>query len=1550
MKIDPLQSVRALEESSHSGLDPECPDFMHQIKSDIEESVLAEESESDSPDELNFEGREPLKASSFLTFPFFNFIKPYINVAKKNGKITRRDVYPPEDVFKSSVTKAAMKETMAKVKAKKPTAGLLQIILSLNMEYLIPIIPLIFIYLAVANFIPPFILRRILDYVTATSLGFDADKAKALMWAGLLLLSQLIQGWNEGTFIHQLMKSGLRTQSGILSLLYEKITNLSDITRQATSTGNLINLLFVDSVRISYFLHYMVWFIMMPISIIGLVTYTVIVLGVAAWYGIIAILLLLPFVAKLGVSAFAIQKRLMLHRDARMKRVNELLNGIKVVKLFGSEEIQQLRIKGAREAELGSVFEMGKIMAGFTLFMNSATPIMALVSFSGYVLAGNELTPGVAFQTITLFSSLAFSFMMLPMIVSAFSEASISAARITAFLDLPEPDKKAIRREEHDPELPAIETLNAPSFSWGKATDTQLPKILDASFKTNMKKLKGMDKEKPACKARFDELMAAIGGDLTEDEQAAVATMETRYVASVKAQEAMRAAAAAAKEALKQQKKNRRRGAPQEEPAAEPEAEAEPAEVEVEAEAEVDADTGGNSETLDAICSRLDLPLVSAVDSLVKYQSYKYGRHDDDSPREELLRLLVHITVMMQLQKGSMGSTVAKDLPPALNELSLSVPAGHLLGVCGQVGCGKSSMFNALLGEMRLCSGGEGPVHPDTPAEGEEEVNQEDLEPTAVVLRGSIAYCPQAAWIFNATVRENILFGKEYDEERYQRVVDRCCLIPDLEQFDSGDRTMIGERGVTLSGGQKARIALARAVYSDADIYLLDDPLSAVDSHVGRRLFEDIIRGELATKTVILATHQTQYLPGCHAVAVMIDGRIAHQGTVAQLVEEGVEIEGIDLAAAMTVTDTTTRAHSREASEGDAGADADAPASPGQKVKSADTDARISTETKSSGRVSKRNYKEYLKNGGSKKFTVFLVALVLWQIFASSQTLYLSWWASNTVARTIWGHIGIYGALTLGIVIFSVTNTVLFLLFNINASRNLHNKMSWSVLRAPMSFFDTTPTGRILNRFSKDCDALDSTLMKFVLQSCTGGVTILFQIVIIISMSPVSLGFLIPLFVLFTIVFSAFRATMPELKRLDAMTKSPVLAFCSESLGGLPSIRAYARQSEFISKGETLINNNMATAWPTQCCGRWLSFRLQCMVAIVAGGCAFVAVMWAEKEIVALFAGLALTYAISLSYSFSQFVTNLVSAEGDFASVERVLEYSDLEPEAPLTGGTPLPTDWPKGGRLEVNGITLRYRDGLPLVLKGMDLSIQPGEKVGIVGRTGSGKSTTTAALFRLVELESGTITLDGVDISKIGLHDLRHNIAIIPQDAFLFSGTLRHNLDAAAQLAAETDDRTVETISDTVLWDALRMVQLADYFREQPGGLDAKIASNGDNLSAGQRQLVCLAKALIRNARLIVMDEASSSVDFETDQSIQRTIREAFADSTVLTIAHRLNTIVDYDRVCVLSEGLVAEFDTPANLLRSGGIFADLVSETGPVESETLRAVAFRKEAEMEG
>ncbi|WPK23960.1 hypothetical protein PUMCH_001210 [Australozyma saopauloensis] len=885
----------------------------------------------------------------------------------------------------------------------------------------------------------------------------------------------------------------------------------------------------------------------------------------------------------------------------------------------------------------------------------------------------------------------------------------------------------------------------------------------------------------------------------------------------------------------------------------------------------------------------------------------------------------------------------------ALKDINFQAKKGQLTCIVGRVGAGKTSILNAILGGIPLV---ENPQ-------------------ASIWSNGKIAYCPQNPCIFNTSIRENIIFGKKFDKSFYDQTVEACQLTSDFEVLPNGDATLVGEKGISLSGGQRARLSLARALYSRAEIYLLDDVLSAVDAHVGKKITQQVLgpKGLLASKTLVLATNSVKILKLALEIVYVQKGEIKERGSYTELMrndgevyrlvkeyaeenhdeveEDTEEKDGAKTPAsandsaelvAYIPEDTNTVKLTRITSATTIGA-ASLVSFGHEYAFEADFESKADKEETNKGNVKWSVYLEFLK-------ACNWIYIIVWLVFnfavvevAILGNWVLKYWSEKNLSQGDNVMPGFYLLLYLltgvaGALLSFTSAYIIWSFCAIRSSSFFHDEMAKSVLRSPMSFFDTTPIGRILNRFSDDLSSLDQEVLWNIMLFASLVIECFSRLAIVIYNLPMMLFVILFLVFLYNYFRSRFMPAMRELKRLRSILRSPVFSHLQESINGVETLMAYDEIDRYSHSMKSKVSVVTKIDWTTQCCNRWLSMRLQSIAAIIVLTSSLMILISFQfsKQFSPAMVGFIMTYVFTSTTQLNAIVRMWTQCEVKAVNIERILEYHKLPSEAAAIIEDSRPSSsWPEDGTIHFKNYSTRYREGLDLILRNISLDIKPAEKIGIVGRTGAGKSSLTLALFRIIEPVQGNVEIDQINTSEIGLFDLRSQLNIIPQDAHAFEGSVRENLDP------------FKSYSDEQLWKVLEMAHLKEHVEsmkseskddgkkddqdkkdddvkdaEPQVGLNARVTEGGSNLSSGQKQLLCLARALLKESKVLVLDEATAAVDVQTDKIIQATIRSEFKDKTILTIAHRLDTIMDSDRVLVLERGTIKEFDSPTNLLNN--------------------------------
>ncbi|KAF9150200.1 Canalicular multispecific organic anion transporter 2 [Linnemannia schmuckeri] len=1250
----------------------------------------------------------------------------------------------------------------------------------------------------------------------------------------------------------------VETKAALISMIYRKSLRLSPGSRMKSTTGEITNHMAVDAEQWNEGMVFLSSWVSIPVEI-GIALFLLHrFLGWSMIAGFLGMVLLLPLQGLQARVFESMQSRKLAAMDQRIRLTTEVLAGIKIVKIYGWESAFLQRILSIRNQELAALKMIGVLQAFMSIIFISSSLIISLITFGVFALWGG---PDFTPGTLTpqvVFVSMTL-FAMLRNPIASLSEATTST--ISLIVGTRRVQEFLLREEIREEDV--IRFRNVP-----KNPQDPVIFIKDASFTWS----------------------DPISPSLTET--------------SIENEERQ--------------------------------------------------------------------PLIS-------YE-------------QDQLTLETHAT---------------------LESLELSIRNGSLTAIVGRVGQGKSSLLSAIIGEMYKLQG-------------------------RIQVSGRIAYAPQQSWIMNATLRDNILFGNEYNQERYQHILLACGLEPDLAILPAGDMTEIGERGINLSGGQKQRVSLARAAYDDADIYLLDDPLSAVDAHVDRHLWDHLLgpTGLLRNKARVLVTHGIQHLREVDWIVMLKDGLIVEQGDYRELMKDkkmfyqlikeyatarrpslsnrrksssailppqdspttGEPKPGSDSgdtyhsnaagstllvpdthesdSVSFTLSEATDISDQEAAETATPNLEIDSPATTVRDDTKKDTKAElIAAEKMKEGQVDANIFLVYMKALRYRNAVMMWILFILAQVCLVGTSLWLKYWIKRTQESqelinnksdnisddftdppSVELFLGVYAFLTfLYVLLYVLVSWLTFAQARIRASELLHRNFLTKIMRLPMSFFDTTPLGRVLNRFSSDFVSIDDRLPNKFFDANYFLVTVAGTFMLIIYTAPQFLVVLPFLLAAYYAIQVCFLRISQVVTRMYSVSKSPVYQHFNESLNGVSTIRAMAVQERFIEANGERMDRMANSFMGSMTAKRWVEVQLRLLSTFVLLFAALFAVLGRERLDPSL-VGLTISFAMSITEEITSLVRIGCDFQNHLVAVERVIEYTDMKTEAPEHTNVVLPPNWPNQGHIRFRNYSTRYREGLDLVIKNISLEILPAQKIGIVGRTGAGKSSLTLALFRIIEAASspspspssglvgvggsgvtidmrdegeeeegedgGSIEIDGIDISTVGLEDLRKHLAIIPQDPILFAGTIRENLDP------------FQDLPDQQLWEALARSHLKPLISSLPGQLNFHVSQNGENFSVGQRSLICLARALLRKSKILILDEATAAVDVETDELIQKTIRDEFKDRTVLTIAHRIKTVMDSDKILVLERGRVEEFEKPEVLLARKGesLFFKLAEQAGEI------------------
>uniref|UniRef100_A0A8D3ABU3 ATP-binding cassette, sub-family C (CFTR/MRP), member 8 n=1 Tax=Scophthalmus maximus TaxID=52904 RepID=A0A8D3ABU3_SCOMX len=1212
----------------------------------------------------------------------------------------------------------------------------------------------------------------------------------AYVLAVLLFFALLLQRTFLQASYYVAIETGINLRGAIQTKIYNKIMRLctSNMSMGELTVAQICNLVAIDTNQLMWFFFLCPNLWAMPVQIVLGVILLYYLLGISALIGATVIAVLAPVQYFVATKLSQTQKSTLEYSSERLKKTNELLRGIKLLKLYAWERIFCDSVEETRGKELTSL-QAFALYTSISIFMNAAIPIAAvLTTFVVHVHLSEDadLSPAVAFASLSLFHILVTPLFLLSSVVRSTVKALVSVQKLSEF------------------------------FSSDEIGDEQEPRAVLTSGSSNH----------------------------NQNRYQAVVRSNSRYPP---------------------------------------------------------APTG----------IRMGITYIALF-------IFPGRRH----VRCSLVKESEFTSVLTCLQIVS-GYFTWTDGPPTLSSVDIRVPFGKLTMIVGQVGCGKSSLLLAALGEMQRVSGAVtwnrsvtgSPTERDTAGDGD------------IRKRSAVAYASQKPWLLNATVVENITFEMPMIKPRYKAVVDACSLQPDIDILPQGDQTEVGERGIILSGGQKQRISVARALYQQTNVVFLDDPFSALDIHLSDHLMQEgilkLLREE--KRTVVLVTHKLQYLPHADWIIAMKDGTIQAEGTLKDIQNsepdlfeqwkslmhrQDKEFEKETVSASMTDLERKNlrRAmYSREAVRTEEDEE--------EESIESDDDDDMSQVMRQRATIPWHSCGTYLSSAGLLLLTLLLLSQLLKHSLMVAIDYWLAHWTSLSMCMCVCLSLSVLCCL--GIVLCLVTSVAVEWT-GLKVAKELHQNLLNKIILAPMRLFETTPLGSILNRFSTDTNTIDQHVPTTL--ECLSRSTLLCvsALGVISYVTPVFLFALLPLAVTCYFIQKYFRVASRDLHQLEDSTQLPLLSHFSETVEGLTTIRALRFEPRFRQRLLQFTDaNNIASLFLTAA-NRWLEVRMEYIGACVVLVAAVASITNSlYNQLSTGLVGLGLTYALMVSNYMNWMVRNLADMEVQLGSVKRIDGLLQTEPEnhEGLLAVSQVPDGWPRQGEIKIQNLSVRYDATLKPVLKNVNAHISPGQKVGICGRTGSGKSSFSLAFFRMVDMFEGRIVIDDIDIAQLPLQTLRSRLSIILQDPFLFSGSIRFNLDPEMKA------------TDEMMWEALEIAQLKPVVKTLPGGLDAMVTEGGENFSQGQRQLFCLARAFVRKSSILIMDEATASIDMATESILQKVVMTAFADRTVVTIAHRVHTILNADLVIVMKRGIILEYDKPQALLDADdSVFASFV------------------------
>ena len=1386
------------------------------------------------------------------------------------------------------------------------------------------------------QFVWPTYINALVEYAQAAESSGGAEGEDTSIERGVSLAVQMLAWQVLGCLLtvqsdYALKKIGVACRSMMLTAVYEHMLHLPPQTRsseEAASRGRLLSLLTQDATKVEQGIMFTHRAWVAPISVLAGLVYVFLIVGPATFAGFGFMCFGFIPVNKIKAAQQRWQRSKMQRTDRRTRLVEETFAAMKVIKYYGWERAQLGRLEDARNDELQALRKF-KMLEAFSAPVNVTIPIItSVVTFIVYALLGNTITPAVAFTVVSLFQIIRNPFNQVPQTLTMYTQLSTSLSRLGELFQLPTTEETADDEEEDDDDSGDESSLRTPR---SRGVILEIPESSGPG----------------SIGIRFTPLSATAAASGESTVALCVESVVAGAIAStiaglgpgskllaVQGESVVGWAGDLALRCLREHVQER------------------PLRLTFSK-----ADSAGNNFVLS-----------------LHRASFAWNV----KPEEK------------QAQQQQQHSTSDRWL---LQGLDLTVTRGSLVAIVGSVGSGKSSLLSALLGQMAQVSG-------DMSWSSEVQADQ------------GIAYVSQEPFLISASVRDNILLGQPFDGGRYERVLRVCCLVDDLKLLADGEWTAVGERGVSLSGGQKARISMARALYRKASVVLMDDPLSAVDSHVGQSLMRDAIvdfLGQRNGATRLLVTNQLQLLgeAGVDQVVVMKAGAMVQCGSYAQVssvsgaFKEMLEAVGKEKeqqkqqAKPFTELGEATPRERGEAAQAGPAPTATAAGTPRSKAAGGSGGGGAAAESSKTGAVSKSTFSSYAHAGAGGswlRFNLLMGGFVLAECCFVTIDSWLSVWADDRLHTGPGLYIAVYAGLTVFYFTVTLIRSVGVASFGVASSRSLYADMQVHCLYCPMRLFDTVPMGRLLNRFTKDISEVDDSLAGSFTWFIMSMLRVISICSVIAAIQPVFLLGLLPIFKIYHLARQNYRCTSRELQRIESVSRSPLYSHCAETIDGAPTIAAHGDAPLFARRFRSHLRNNLRAFYAQQLCETWFSLMLQLLGGCIVGICALSMVLTVRGGgISAGLVGLALSYSNNIVINLNGMIFDWVRAETRMVGVERILEYSTtlpqeshapplvaasrlpraattaapMSPSAPSAPSTPgrgaalsspasaagasppgssrgLPADWPRFGAVEFDSLCMRYDPTLPLVLSGVSFNVEAGTLVGVVGRTGSGKSSLFASLFRLVEPESGAVIIDGVDISSLSLSDLRPRLAIIPQEPVVFSGSVRENIDMFGEA---TDEEVWSAIKAAALEDVVAGLASNSNARGSSsgggrgggGGLDGLVEARGTNLSVGERQLLCLARAHLRSSKLLLLDEATASVDTVTDGKIQHTIRTdpRFSTATRVIIAHRLQTIIDADCVVVMDKGSVGEIGPPRELLRKhpddeGAIFAGLAADSG--------------------
>ena len=1315
------------------------------------------------------------------------------------------------------------------------------------------------LYGATSEYFQIILIKNYIDYFDN---GADFFGIKDIKKIGIIYVIISILGVYE--FLHVMMKQnevGVRAARQLNCFIYNKLMKVSPSSfTQRSTPGEIVNFMQVDSEKLKDMIQYAPYLFVSPFKIIFFSYLLFNFFGIAFFAGLGVMLLTLFINLKINNLYGKIQEKVLLKKDERMKITTETFDNIKTLKLYNWENEFKNKIYEKRDEEIEQLKSALYVNIINIVLFWMCPILVAIATISLYQYLTDEFKISTMLIGLTIFGRLQEPIVLLPDGISKFIESRISLARIEKFIREPEINDNIVHQCQFDKNLDYSIKINNGNFTWG------IKQLVNEDKRKKEKLNKVNDNQINDNNNIENKIIEQNDNDniIIEDKSKKIINKneeEKEDEKNIKNEN---------KEEINENEKNELK---------EEDNESEEIQDEIKDLNTKEKNPFDNTSSLENILSEFLIPKQEKIinTKIKKKQiiTYKDG-----------CKIEIKIP-----KKGNFDIT--------LKNISINIKPGEIIGIIGEVGSGKSSLLQSILNSLILLN---------------------PIECDGIYINGSIGYVSQSSWIQNDTIKNNVLFFKEYNENKYKEVLEYSQLNYDLNNFEGRDNTEIGEKGVNLSGGQKVRIALARALYSESDIYLFDDPISALDANVGKKIMKDCIIKYLNGKTRIIVTHALHYLKYVDRIFYMKQGKIEWVGSYDDIILEDFfkQLNKNKISrhkSSDLMEEINTNKNNKNEFLNNEIEDNDIIGNTENKLVRI-----IKDEDEEKGTVQITVYYSYISYMGGLCFMIFIVIVMfLWQATKGGSDYWIAYYSNHQYLFNKWGFLLIYSALGMGSILFVFFRIYLLSRSVLKLNKNLHRDMVEKLIKAPINLFhETIPRGQILNRLSKDLEEMNNTMYKvgdFLvgMYSCLGAV-------VLCSIFDLYSLFIIPIMAFLGFLNTRYYLVGSRpLNRLERISRSPMLNVISETIPGNISIRAFNKKENYLNKFYNRVNDSFKINIFIQGVYNWYHEQFDLIGTLYITYLVINTILF-EKSYDAQAVGVMFTYSLMLqeylAWSFSQ----TAQLETSMVSMERCLKYTIIKGENSSimeNDENLINKNWPEEGKITFINYSVKYRPNTEIVLKNLNIKINPKEKIGVVGRTGSGKSTICLCLFRILEPLNGKILIDDVDITTIGLDLLRQNITIIPQDPCLLEGSLKYNIDP------------FERTSNNEIIKILKEIGF-EYTESDNDILNKNIEQNGSNLSVGEKQLICIARAIIRKTKIIVMDEATANIDMKTEEKIQKALEKCLNNSTVITVAHRIKTVIKYDKILVLDAGNVIEFDSPENLLKNeNSLFYKLYSKS---------------------